>query len=424
MRFVAVKYPLSSGKRLLVSLVLFISCFITKVTFASVSCSQIKKANDILKCLQVKHPEVIDSETINTVSENLASQGNAWKNPELSFQTVGGQNLGSSVFDSEFRISQTIGLSGLRSAQRKKGLATGEAFRAESMGKIEDVTLMGIQSLYRLSQLKDEMSKIEEAIQSIKQIKKQYQSRLRLNPEQEITLGMIQLSISEFEIKLNQVNSEKKEIISELMASTHLTTDEIESNLPIAKNVWPKMSGSDSDVKSSSLMKAKANVNLSESMLQEARAEAWPEFTLSLIAQNKIDGPFQYQTFGAGISFPMPLFQRNQGEKSLKAVEYSRAQNVYNATMKKEESLLNNTLLIYESSVKNLQNTPSNTSIESKHKRAETLFSQGLISGPLILETHRQILEYTQSRNQEELRAMVSLWRLYILKGNFLDQII
>jgi cobalt-zinc-cadmium efflux system outer membrane protein len=387
------------------------------------NCVPVKEPNDILKCLQIKHPEVISDKKISEVSEKLAAQGNAWKNPEVSFETVGGHNYGSSIFDSELRVSQTIEFSGQRAARKKHGKALGDAFLADSLSKVEDVTLVGVRSLYRLTQLKNEVEKIEESIQRFKLIKNQYQNRPRLNPEQEITLGIIQLAISEFEIKLNQINTEKKEIISELVSTTNLSSKELMSNLPRIKEVWPELSNS-SDTRSTSslILKSEADLNLTKSALGEARASAWPEFTVSVILQNKIDGSLQYQMYGAGISMPFPLFQRNQGEKALRAVEFSKSQNIHMANIKKQESLMQNTVDVYQAAITNLKNTPSGNSIENKHKKAELLFSQGLISGPLIIETHKQIIEYTQVRNQEELKAIEALWKFYIFKGTFLSQ--
>ncbi|MBP9682515.1 MAG: hypothetical protein KBD76_14000 [Bacteriovorax sp.] len=105
----------------------FFICSFSVSIFADteIKCPTPKEPNDILKCLQVKHPEVLSDKTINDVSEKLAAQGNAWKNPEVSFETVGGQNYGSSVFDSELRVSQTIEFSGQRSARRKRGKGLG-----------------------------------------------------------------------------------------------------------------------------------------------------------------------------------------------------------------------------------------------------------------------------------------------------------
>ena len=387
-----------------------------------VGCLIPKEANDILKCLQEKHPEVISNNTIKDVTEKLSNQGSAWKNPQISFETLGGYNLGSSVLDSELRISQTIEFSGQRGARQDKGKALGDVFQADSLSKIEEITLMGVRSLYRLTQLKDEVGKIEESIQKFRIINNQYQSRPRLNPEQEITSGLIQLAVSEVEFRLNQASSEKNEILSELQTTTKLSIKDIEENLPDIKNALRPLPQIAKNFRSSSILKTQAEVNFSKSSLDEARAEAWPEFTVDFIAQNKIDGSLQYQMYGAGVSFPLPIFQRNEGEKSLKAVEFSKASNIHAANLKKQESLLQNLTSIYEASVKNLKNTPSNISIENKHKKAEQLFAQGLISGPLIIETHKQILEYTQIRNLEELKALEAQWRLFILEGDFLNQ--
>lgn len=389
---------------------------------SAVKCTNPANANDLLKCIQENHPEVVSVEKINEVSNKIADQGRAWKNPVISFESLGGSNLGSSVFDSELRLSQAIELTGQRSARSKRGKALGEAFKADGLGKIEEITLTGVKSLFRLSQLKEEVIKIEESISKFKFIKNQYQARPRLNPEQEATLGIIQMAISEFEFRLNQANTERNELLTELITFSKLSKTDIQANLPKLIKKWPELPNSSEDLKSSLILKSKASVDLAKSELEVAKAEAWPEFTVDLIAQNKIDGSLQYQMFGAGISLPLPIFQTNQGEKSLKAVEFSKAQNIHQANLKKQEALLEILSNTYKTSVSNLNNTPSDESIEKKHKNAEKLFSQGMISGPLIVETHKQIIEYTQIRNQEELKAIEALWTLYILQGTFLDK--
>ena len=269
-----------------------------------------------------------------------------------------------------------------------------------------------------------ESFKVSTSSYSCKNINNLYQSRLQLNPEQEITQGLIQMATSEFDFRLNQLNTEKNEILTDLIATTDLKIKDIESNLPSMKNALRSPPVIELNLKSASVLKTQAEMNFSKAALEEAKAEAWPEFTVDIIAQNNIDGSLQYQMFGAGVSIPIPVFQRNEGEKSLKAVEFSRSYNIHSTNVKKQESIKQNLQYVYETSVKNMQNTPANASIEKKHKKAEQLFSQGLISGPLIIETHKQILEYTQIRNQEELKAIEALWRLHILKGDFLEQTI
>lgn len=385
-------------------------------------CPSPKQPNDILKCLQSKHPEIQSEDTISEVSDRLARQGSAWKNPDVSLESVRGKNLGSTVVTTEVRISQAIELSGKRSARKSIGEALGDGFKAESLGKLEEVTLNGIRSLYRLTQINDEISKVEESIQRFKTIKNQYLARPQLNPEQEVTSGLIQLAVSEFEIKLNHLQTEKKRILTELSSSTGLTASSIEKNLPSVKTNWPETPNFEGEMRSSTLLKSKAQLNLAEGELKEARAMAWPEFTVSLIGADNIDGSLQYQTYGAAISLPLPLFQRNEGEKSLKSSQYSKALKLHRKNIERQENDLKNLIQVYETSVKNLKNTPSSQSVDNKHKKAESLFSRGMIAGPLIIETHRQLIEYTQSRNEEELKALEALWSLYLLNGTFLNQ--
>ncbi len=392
------------------------------VALEAAHCAAPKNTNDILKCLQQRHPEVQNEDVINEVSDRLSQQGSSWNNPEISLESVKGENLGRTANTTEVRISQAIEVGGLRAARRNIGKALGDSFKAESLGKLEEVTLLGIKSLYRLTQLNDELEKTEESVQRFRTIKNKYQSRPRLNPDQEITLSLVQLAVSEFEIRLNHLQKEKREILSELSASTGLSATAIEKNLPTFKNEWPETPKVDVENKSASLLKSQADVDLSVGQLAEAKAQAWPEFKVSLIANNNIDGSVQYQTYGMGISMPIPIFNRNRGERALKASQSTKAMKVHKRNLDKQQSILKNLTQQYEVSVKNLKNTPSGRIIESKHKKAESLFAQGLIAGPLIIEAHRQLLSYTQSRNEEELKALEALWTLYILNGTFLNQ--
>ncbi len=401
-----------------------ISVFIfdRSIALETPNCATPKNANDILKCLQQRHPEVQSEDIINEVSEKIANQGSSWKNPEVIFDTTQGNNLGRKIVESEVRLSQAIEVTGQRSARKNQGKALGLSFKAESLGKLEEVTINGIKSLYRLTQLKEEVEVVDESVKRFRVIKKQYQSRPRLNPEQEVTSGIIQLAVSEYEIKLNRLSSERKEILSELLSSSGLTSAQIEKNLPAIKTDWPEIPKALAGVKSSDVLKSQAQVDLALSNFEEAKSMAWPEFTLSLIAQDRIDGSLQYQMYGLGVSMPFPIFQRNEGEKSLKASEYSKAFKVHNTNLKKIDSHSQNLKLAYENSVLSLKNTPSSQSIESKHKRIESLFSQGLVSGPVFIEAHKQRVDYLESRNQEELQALEALWSLYILNGTFVEQ--
>ena len=55
--------------------------------------------------------------------------------------------------------------------------------------------------------------------------------------------------------------------------------------------------------------------------------------------------------------------------------------------------------------------------MEKKHKNMESLFERGLIQSSLIIEAHRQMADFTESVNEQELRAVEALWSIYALEG-------
>ncbi len=388
--------------------------------YAIAECPKPNDANDIIKCLRSRHPEVLDADIISDVAKKTIKQGGAWKNPELSLEALAGSE---SSREFEVRLSQPIETSGRRSARKLRGEAVGLSLKAESMNRIEEVTLYGIKSLFRLSHIEEERALVEESLMRFKKIYTQYRSRPRLNPEQEATFGIVQLAISEFEFKLNQFSAERNELLTEIELTTLLRREEIVGHLPKTPSRWPVVNSAELSTQESSLtLKSKADIQLINSDLNLAKTEAWSEFKLDLIVQDNKEGVEKSQLYGAGISFPLPFLQRNEGEISLKTVELARADKIHGANIKRQEYLLNNLLEAYNVSTKNIIASPSLDSIESKHKKAEQLFNQGLISGPLIVETHRQLIEFTQIKNVEILRTVETLWKIFILQGTFLNQ--
>jgi cobalt-zinc-cadmium efflux system outer membrane protein len=51
----------------------------------------------------------------------------------------------------------------------------------------------------------------------------------------------------------------------------------------------------------------------------------------------------------------------------------------------------------------------------------ERLFFKGLVSSPLVIEAHRQLIELEQKRNAFELSAIETLGLLQIIDNNFTE---
>ena len=55
--------------------------------------------------------------------------------------------------------------------------------------------------------------------------------------------------------------------------------------------------------------------------------------------------------------------------------------------------------------------------LEKKHRKIESLFKRGIISTSLVIESHRQLIEFFNTRFEFENGATEALWNIYKLNG-------
>ena len=76
----------------------------------------------------------------------------------------------------------------------------------------------------------------------------------------------------------------------------------------------------------------------------------------------------------------------------------------------------------YQKCVNALPNSPSIFEIEKNHKRIEERYAQGLVSSPLIIEAHRQIIDIKRTLNEHEIDALESLMKIKTLEGKLIEE--
>ncbi len=162
---------------------------------------------------------------------------------------------------------------------------------------------------------------------------------------------------------------------------------------------------------------AEAQLKQAEAESDLAKAQAVPDPTVSLVSIREVSGPGEFQRLGAAVSFPIPILNWNGGQKreasALKTraeIEFQRVQRAFGF---ERENLVAN----YTNFVAALEKSPSLKDIDSKHRSTESLFYRGVISGVLVIEAHRQILDFTQSQNELELETVQALQNIFFLDG-------
>ena len=65
-----------------------------------------------------------------------------------------------------------------------------------------------------------------------------------------------------------------------------------------------------------------------------------------------------------------------------------------------------------------IKNLPSKKTIDKKHQEVERFFKRGIIQTGLIIEVHRQMVEFEISKSELEMEAIQSKLEIFRLNGN------
>ncbi len=393
-------------------------------TSETISCGPFKSTQSVMDCALKKHPRI-------RIAEIHASKGSALKkiagqipNPEVSSKATYGKNLGDTIINMEASLEQKIELGGKRGARKEVAEAETESLEAGLLQTREEVFLNTLHHLYKLRQLKTEISIVEEALTTFSRILKLYRSRPKLSAEQEVSLSIFELAAGEHQMRRSGLQSEfevsKREIELSIVESFEPTAE----NLPVFKTEWPQISETQTEApKSASFKLADAELKRAYGLRSQAKADTWPDLTLGpIVERQKEGGNDAFYSYGGQISLPLPLFNWNGGARNFaEREEYAAKESLQ---LKKQELQNERSILVrrYINATSALKEAPDVLSLQQKHKRVEKLFDQGVISTSLLIEAHRQIQDFAQAQNEQEHEAADALWKIYALDGRLFEE--
>ncbi len=389
--------------------------------FAEESC-RIQSAQDILNCALKNHPEVQLSESSLERDKLLKSIAKQRPNPEVNSSLMSGQTGGNSGLNTEFSILHTIELGGKRKNRIKQALASENLTQAQLLESKELTALNTTLALYRLRQIRSELTAINEALSTFENIKSNYKKRPKLAPEQEVSSTVFSLALDEYKLKRANLLQEQESLNKFMELATGLHQDTIKKYLPGRKHSWPKFQGGLQNIINSELAKAEAEKILAEANMKLAKSNAWPDFKLGPALQTQSGTPGNQIAAGVNISLGLPLLSQNRGGIGYAQKDKYRSTLAYNLALNKNQNERQKQIERYQSTLKSLGALRSTSSLNTDHQNVEKYFEQGLISSSLVIESHRQIFELTESMNEQELTAIDALWRIFIIDGRFLSE--
>ena len=386
-------------------------------------CPTLNSSEAILKCALEKHPKIIRNNASISVTKELKSLASQRPNPDLDMKTIYGTQGEDKISANEVSISYTLELGGKRESRINKALTELEISQVEKRKVQEEVYVEISKSLYRIRQLREEINVIIEALETFSKIQKQFKLRPSLTPEQEVSLSVFQLAEADYKLRLTSLEADERSFIKVVeLAIGESFPSKFKSVLPALEKEWPKLTEKKGDAIGSELRLAESAAKNAEANLQLAKSEGWPDLKIGPTIQQQNDGSSTGLAYGLNLSITLPLFHTNNGGKAVASAELAKA--AQDISLKKEEISNEHQLLVqrYQKCVNALSNSPSISEIEKNHKRIEELHSQGLVSSPLIIEAHRQIIDIKRTLNEHEIDAVESLMKIKILEGKLIEE--
>lgn len=385
-------------------------------------CAIIKTYKEALQCTLANHPNVLRADAERARSANLENQ--ASQRPNLEFSGKGLRNTQDSAqSNGEVDIAYTFELGGKRSSRIEKARLAGELGKVDLEISKDDVLVRTLADLHRLKYLETESILIEDGISTFERITKSYRGRLKLSPEQDVSLSVFMLALEDYKIRKSQLKVQKIALLKELELNTGSSVEISEALFPQKTSTWPDIvEAPQSSLKPSPIRLLETSLKIAEAETKIAQSEAWPDVKIGPDYEWSHSPSNTEQSLGIILTLPLPIWNRNQGGIAVANAEAARARLNLDLTQKELAFEKATFLAKYQEGVKVIRSGISEEDMRKRQKNLRAQFEQGLISSSLVIEANRQILELTKSRNEQELATLEALWNLKRLEGNLLEE--
>lgn len=394
----------------------FMAFTFTSTVWAKIICPELNSTEAVLNCALLRHPELAVSEAGVNQSVKLETFARQIPNPEFEMRNTYGKSLGDNVINLEMDLGFVLQLGGKRRARIQQAWAAQAQASAGLLRTKEDVYISTFSSLIRLRQLSQEIAAMEHALSAFAEIRRRYSSYGQLNPEQQISSNIFQIAHGDYLAKKTASLLEQQRYLRNLQFILGEPVILKKEFYPKPMKSWPKLDATEL-LNGSGIKLAQAELKQAESEVRSAQSESWPDLKVGPSIEQQTEGPFTVHTFGFNLALPLPIFNLNQGGRAYANAGLMRAQ----ANLRSEQGKLiaNKQILIqqYNTVIDALKELPDIANVEGKHSSAEGYFRRGLLSTSLMIEYHRQIVDFIEDQNLLELNAMEALWKVHALEG-------
>ncbi|MDP7322274.1 MAG: hypothetical protein QF441_16845 [Bacteriovoracaceae bacterium] len=386
----------------------------SSVTYAQRACD-IKTIREFYNNVKVNGPllnEAIKNKEVISSSIDIAEQR---PNPELDFEYLKGDQFGVDVNTYTLTAKHVVEFGSKRDKRLLKAKNYQKLKNAEVDLSLFNSNLNATIGYQRVAQLNVTIDSVKEAIHTFEKIINKLSSRERLNPEETVSLSTLRLASNDYKAQLNDLESEKTLLQGKI------------SFLSNCKNINPKyeyinfnlVKIDETQTNSVGLPQIEdLKVELAVSELDIQKSLGYSNISIGPTVEHQTVGNDEFVSAGISVSFALPLFQTNNGGKlnALKGVGSQKVATSNNKEMLRIERM--NLVTKLKRSLSTLSKMPKLKELESKHLKVEKLFSRGVVSIPMTIESHRQQVEFIKSKFDTENDVLNTYGKILLIDGN------
>lgn len=411
-------------KYLTFSLALFMSASIGVAQTTPSKCDSIATYKDVLQCALENNPESLQAKLLLEQNRNLVGMAEQIPNPEIDTQFLEGKIDQGKYKYSQINVAQPFELGGKRSARIRRSEMQVANTEYDLKLAQERVYLSTYLAMVRLRQIETELEIYDDALTTFDKIRKQYQSRPRMTPEQKATYTIMDIAANDYRLRKKPLLNEARETEKLLELSVGRKLDIRSDFYPAFKKKWPTVSNiSASTIENSlTLKKSLADLELAKAELDEAKSLSWPDLKLGPSFETQSQGSEKINSFGLNLSFTIPLFNVNGSGRSYARAGVNRAEMLLAATRRTENQQLQLQVERYKDAIEALESSISSADLQRRHREVESAFANGVVPSSLVIEIHRQLADYSKSLSEQENIAIESLAKIYSMQGRLLTE--
>jgi outer membrane protein TolC len=387
------------------------------------ACEGISTYVEFYQCTLQRHPRLAIAQEKIKEAEAVYDKASQWRNPDFAVKSVGGSLAGERVASTELTLLVPMAQFWTRGPQKGVASARRVVVEVEAKEALVDFKEELIKELYRLRQIEDDLELLNETLSAFSTILGQFRSRKARGPDQEVTLNLVELATSEYQLKRNHVQIERAEIHAKLKALWGKDFEIKKSYLPPLRQNWPEVNLAPGVSQSLAVQKAMAETERALAEQSLASLESLPSLRVGPVMARELAGPSRTWSYGLALEASLPLFSWSGGVRAEARSKANQAELGSAYVVKKFDFEKDILLQKYQSAVESLARSSSRDDLRRKHHRVDSFFRQGLASGALVIEAHRLIVEYQQSQHEHENAAIDAYIDLMTLTGGEVEGI-